>query len=89
MTDRPPQEVTECSEYVDDIQGIGRSCSQYSCKKTGPTCASVLCVVCVCVCVFVCVFMCVERKSVMQVASYRDVTRLGIEGNHPHGKDLQ
>ena len=82
LTDRPPQEVTECSEYLDNIQGIGRSCSQYSCKETGPTC--VCCVLCVCVlcvcfvCVCVCVFVrvCVGReKSVMQVACYRDVTR--------------
>ena len=33
LTNRPPQEVTECCEYLDNIQGIGRSCSQYSCKK--------------------------------------------------------
>jgi len=58
LTDRPPQEVTECSEYLDNIQGIGCSCSQYSCNKTGPMCVCVcvccvLCVVCVCVCVCV------------------------------------
>ena len=68
LTNRPPQEVTECSEYLDNIQGIGRSCSQYSCKKTGPTCEWVfvcvfMCVcvhVCVCMCVCVCMFMCVD-----------------------------
>ena len=76
MTDRPPQEVTECSEYVDDIQGIGRSCSQYSCKKTSPTytrvcmcvcvCVLCVCVLCVCVLCVVCVCVCVVQTYTSQ-----------------------
>ena len=70
LTDRPPQEVTECSEYLDNIQG---KLFPIFLQENWPTCECIVCVVCV----FVHVYM-GREKSAMQVACYHNVTRIAI-----------